>query len=456
MTPSSTAKPPISAASGAPSHGLEPLSRRYKLLVWLPLILTGVGAAACWHFVSFAFLSNPGLNGSIAAVMGWGVWTMIGHVGVLYKEDAVFRAGMAWLRTGSTEGGQDPRFGPHALVTGMLERLGKLGLGHQVYVHTSAMEPEIESLAHHFERQLELSQVLVGLMVGLGLLCTFIGLLETLVQTSELIGTIAKSAGGGGGNMEEEFAKIVGGLQGPLSAMGTAFSASMFGLVGSIMLGFQLVVVRKTATDFVEQVRGEVLSLAESSKISAEVEISERFLATLLADILEQHKETTRAIGAATDRMAELVPEMRASATASAQLAERVRAQEEVLETTARTVGSVAQVLPALGQLVTASSEIMVQAGDTGARVEKMLGYMPGQEALLGDLRVALKGIASLTAEVRSLKQTTDVLRTAVSEQGATVRRLDRTLWNEERQSLLDAVEREPELAVGFAARGER
>jgi hypothetical protein len=71
-------------------------------------------------------------------------------------------------------------------------------------------------------------------------------------------------------------------------------------------------------------------------------------------------------------------------------------------------------------------------------------------------LRTALKGIASLTAEVRSLKQTNDVLRTAISEQGATVRRLDRTLWNEERQSLLDAADREPELAVGFAARDGR
>jgi len=383
---------------------------------------------------------------------------MLGHVGALYKEDTVFRGGMAWLRSADSPGAQDPRFGPHALVTGMLERLQKLGLGHQVYVHSSAMEPEIESLSHHFERRLELSQFLVGLMVGLGLLGTFVGLLETLVQTSELIGTIAKSAGGGGGggNMEEEFAKIVGGLQGPLSAMGTAFSASMFGLIGSIMLGFQLVVVRRTATEFVESVRAEVLSLAEGSSISAEVEITERFLATLMADILEQHRETTKLLGDATDRMAQLVPQMQASANASAQLAERLSAQESVLESTARTVGSVAQVLPALGQLVKASSEIMAQAGDTGDRVEKMLGYLPAQEALLGDLKVALEGVASLTSEVRALKQTTDVMRTAVSEQGATVRRLDATLWNQERQSLLDTVDRQPALTVGFAARGER
>jgi hypothetical protein len=47
-------------------------------------------------------------------------------------------------------------------------------------------------------------------------------------------------------------------------------------------------------------------------------------------------------------------------------------------------------------------------------------------------------------------------MRTAVSEQGATVRRLDATLWNQERQSLLDTVDRQPALTVGFAARGER
>jgi uncharacterized protein YoxC len=304
------------------------------------------------------------------------------------------------------------------------------------------MEPELEALEQFFEKKQELSQYLVGLMVALGLLGTFFGLLETLVQTSSLIGTIANSSGGGGGgSMESEFAKIVGGLQGPLTAMGTAFSASMFGLIGSIMLGFQMVVVRKTATHFVEQVREEVLSLAERSKVSAEVEISERFLATLLADILQQHKETTGLLGAAIEQITGLVPEFKAGAAASAELGRRLRSQELVLERTAQSVGGVAQVLPVLGEVATITRGVFEQARDSGRRVERMLSYLPRQEELLADVQAALARVATLSDEVKTLGLATGALRETVREQGAIVRRMDNTLWNAEKQALLEAAD---------------
>ena len=271
---------PPRGPQSAHDHGM---GKRHIFFVALPLLAMLGGAASMWHFVSFAIMSNPLLNGIIIAVLCWGMWTMVGHLIEMFGEDRVFRAGMRWLHDGDASGEQHPRLGPPAFVTGMLDRLQKLGLGHQVYIHSSAMEPEIEALEQYLNKRQELSQFLVGLMVGLGLLGTFVGLLETLVETSGLIATIAKSAGGGA-DMEGEFAKIVGGLQKPLSAMGTAFSASMFGLVGSIVLGFQMVAVRKAATDLIETVRGQVLSLAEKSSVNENVEISERFLATYVTD----------------------------------------------------------------------------------------------------------------------------------------------------------------------------
>jgi uncharacterized protein YoxC len=429
----------ITAATPTPVD-TQALSRRHWFMVALPVLLLAAASGSLWHFVSYAVMTNPVLNGLIFAVMCWGSWTMFGHVGGVYLEDRVFRAGMVWLRDGAGSGEQDPKLGERAHVVGMLDRLNKLGLGHQVYVHSSAMEPELEALEQFFEKKQELSQYLVGLMVALGLLGTFFGLLETLVQTSSLIGTIAKGTGGGG-NMEEEFAKMVGGLQGPLSAMGTAFSASMFGLVGSIMLGFQMVVVRKTSTQFVEQVREEVLSLAERSKVSAEVEITERFLATLLADILQQHKETSGLLGSAVERMAELVPEVKAAAATSSELALRVRSQENVLERASQTVGSVGQVLPVLGKLAVTSHEVFNQARSSGERIEKMLAFMPRQESLLADVQDALNRVDTLASEVRSLSKSTQELRETVREQGAIVRRMDNTLWNTEKSALLTAAD---------------
>jgi methyl-accepting chemotaxis protein len=431
-----TLAPTVDAAA-APYLGL---SKRYRMMVWVPLVFVFIFGGAFWHFVSFALMSNPALNGVIFAVMAWGSYTMLGHVSGVYGEDSVFRSGLAWLRQGVGGSEQDPRFGPKAYVVGMLERLQKLGLGHQVYLHSSAMEPELEALEQYLDKRQELSQFLVGLMVGLGLLGTFIGLLETLVQTSSLIGTIAKSASGGG-NMEEEFAKIVGGLQGPLTAMGTAFSASMFGLVGSIMLGFQMVVVRKAAQDFVEHVRREVLSLGEKSKVSAQVEITERFLSTLLGDILHAHKQTSTGLAQVIARLNELVPEVKVAATTAAELAIRVKSQERVLEQTSATVGGVAKVVPLMSNLATSSAAILAKATDSNEHVEQMLKFLPRQTQLLEEVQQALGRVDTLSKEVGSLRGTTGALRDEVKQQSVVVKRMDTTLWNQEKESLREALD---------------
>ncbi|MDR7297469.1 flagellar motor component MotA [Pelomonas aquatica] len=417
-------------------HGI---GARHVFFVALPLLAMLAGAASMWHFVSFAVMSNPILNGIIIAVLCWGMWTMVGHLVELFGEDRVFRAGMRWLHDGDASGEQHPRLGPPAFVTGMLDRLQKLGLGHQVYIHSSAMEPEIEALEQYLNKRQELSQFLVGLMVGLGLLGTFVGLLETLVETSGLIATIAKSAGGGG-DIEGEFAKIVGGLQKPLSAMGTAFSASMFGLVGSIVLGFQMVAVRKAATDLVETVRGQVLSLAEKSSVNENVEISERFLATLLADILEQHRASTTGLADVVSRLDMLVPQVAQMAGATAKLTQRLHSQEDVLERTTATVGGVGEVVPAMARLASAAEGMLQESGASNARVGRMLDFLPAQEALVGDVRLALSRVENLERQIASLTTANQGLKDEVMQQAALVKRMDSTLWNLEKDQLRDAL----------------
>ena len=433
--------PPLEApvapnAARGHRHGHEDgVGRRHMVLVWLPVAAIMAAAASLWHFVSFAIMSNPVLNGIIIAVLAWGVATMAGHVRHVFGENRVFRSGMRWLRDGDGSGEQNPRLGPPAFVTGMLDRLQKLGLGHQVYIHSSAMEPEVEALEQYLNKRQELSQFLVGLMVGLGLLGTFVGLLETLVETSGLIGTIAKSAGGGA-DMEGEFAKIVGGLQKPLAAMGTAFSASMFGLVGSILLGFQLVAVRKAASDFVESVRGEVLSLAEKSTVSENVEITERFLATLLADILEQHRASSTGLAEMVLRMEQLMPQVSLVASSSSDLSARLLSQEQVLERTTATVGGVGDVVPAMARLAQAAESVLAETTASNERVGRMLEFLPAQEQLVGDVRAALAKVDLLERGLGTLTTTTEGLRGEVLQQAAMVKRMDSTLWSLEKDSL--------------------
>lgn len=449
VTAPEPAQPP--AASAAPSAGKEKSKRKRKgghhdgmgvrhvIFVALPVVAMLAGAASMWHFVYFALASNPILNGLIFAVMAWGMWTMGGHVRVMFAEDRVFSAGLRWLHAEDGSNEQNPRFGPQAFVTGMIDRLQKLGLGHQVYIHSSAMEPEIEALEQYLNKRQELSSFLVGLMVGLGLLGTFVGLLETLVETSSLIGTIAKSAGGGA-DMEGEFAKIVGGLQKPLAAMGTAFSASMFGLVGSIVLGFQLVAVRKAASDLVERVRSEVLSLAEKSTVNEKVEISERFLATLLADILEQHRASTAGLAQVVQRLDHLVPRVEQMAGASAELSVRLMSQEDVLERTTNTVGSVSDVVPAMSRLAMAAEGMLEQNTVANERVGRMLEFLPAQEELVSKVHDALGKVDGLERDLASLTTINQGLKSEVQNQAALVKRMDTTLWNLEKDSLREAL----------------
>ena len=426
---------------GNPEHTPPPcLAPRHTLMVWLPVIVAVIGAAGSWGFVSHAIASNPVLNALIILMLSWGIATMVGHLRRLHLEDRVFCDGIVWLRSGAYSGVQDPRLGPQVCVTGMLERLNKLGLGHQLTVHGSTMEPEFEALEHALIKRQDLSQYLVGLMVGLGLLGTFVGLLETLVKTSELVGEIANSTSSSGGAMEENFTRIVGGLQRPLSAMGTAFSASMFGLVGSILLGFQLVAVRKATSDFMEAVRHQVLSLAERSKVSEKVEVNERFLATILADVLEQHRATTQGLSDTVRRLDQMVPAVEQMTRTSALVMERLDHQSVALDRVSDALGETAGIVPVIKDLASSVGEVSREVQTSNVGLGKVLPTLNEQLAIGRDLQSAVAKMESLGQEMAGLAGLTAGLRTDLQQQAALMRRLDSALWNSEKDQMRAAL----------------
>jgi hypothetical protein len=80
----------------------------------------------------------------------------------------------------------------------------------------------------------EILRYMIGLLVFLGLLGTFWGLLITVSAVGELISSLGQQ----GGQSVVLFSKLITGLEKPLLGMGTAFSSSLFGLAGSLLLGF--------------------------------------------------------------------------------------------------------------------------------------------------------------------------------------------------------------------------
>ncbi|HET7210395.1 MAG TPA: flagellar motor protein MotA [Methyloceanibacter sp.] len=172
-----------------------------------------------------SFLANPGLNGLIIGVLVVGVVYSFRQVLRLYPE-------INWVNNfrisdpGLTVEKSPVLLAP--MATMLRDRTGQLSLA------TGAMRSLLDSVASRLEEQRETTRYLVGLLIFLGLLGTFWGLLETVSTVGNTIATLDTNAG----ESVLLFDQLKEGLAGPLRGMGTAFSCSMFGLAGSLILGF--------------------------------------------------------------------------------------------------------------------------------------------------------------------------------------------------------------------------
>jgi hypothetical protein len=191
------------------------------LAVLLAVILDGQTGQ-----IRASFMANPGLNGLIIAVLLIGIVYAFRQVLRLYPE-------INWVNNFriSDPGITTDKTTPALLApmaTMLRDRTGHLSLA------TGAMRSLLDSVASRLEEQRETTRYLVGLLIFLGLLGTFWGLLQTVSTVGATIGALDTNAG----ENVLLFDQLKEGLAGPLKGMGIAFSSSMFGLAGSLILGF--------------------------------------------------------------------------------------------------------------------------------------------------------------------------------------------------------------------------
>jgi hypothetical protein len=172
-----------------------------------------------------SFMANPGLNGLIIGVLLIGIVYAFRQVLRLYPE-------IQWVNNfrisdpGLTVEKQPVLLAP--MATMLRDRTGHLSLA------TGSTRTLLDSVASRLDEQRETTRYLVGLLVFLGLLGTFWGLLTTVSSVGSTISALDTS----GGENVMIFDQLKEGLAGPLSGMGIAFSSSLFGLSGSLILGF--------------------------------------------------------------------------------------------------------------------------------------------------------------------------------------------------------------------------
>ncbi len=199
--------------------------RRYLTRMIIFLVLAcGVSVVLLDQLIK-AFQANPPLNGLILGVLVLGIVYCFRQVIGLSPE-------VRWIETfrtnqpGITTQGVPRLLSPMARM--LADRKGK------VMLSALAMRSLLDGIGSRLEETREISRYLIGLLIFLGLLGTFWGLLDTVGSVGNVIAGLSI----GDGDMVQTFAALKAGLEDPLGGMGTAFSSSLFGLAGSLVLGF--------------------------------------------------------------------------------------------------------------------------------------------------------------------------------------------------------------------------
>jgi len=195
-----------------------------RMIVFLVAVLAVV--AVLFGGLQRAFMANAALNTLIIGVFLLGIAYNFRQVLMLYPE-------VAWIerfrrdRGGALSDSRAPRLlAPMASLLG--ERRDHLRLS------ALALRSLLDSISSRLDESRDISRYTIGLLVFLGLLGTFWGLMDTVAS----VGTVIRGLTAGGGDIASAFENLKSGLALPLAGMGTAFSSSLFGLAGSLVLGF--------------------------------------------------------------------------------------------------------------------------------------------------------------------------------------------------------------------------
>ncbi|MEZ7845286.1 MAG: flagellar motor protein MotA [Rhodospirillales bacterium] len=208
------------------------MTRPHHYLLRMLLFLGAVGGVGFMLFMSFrdAFMANPALNGLIVGVL---------FIGILYNFSQVIRLypEVTWIenfRDSVTNSEARARHAQSAMPKLLAPMAAMVGDRDRFALSTAAMRTLLDGIASRLDESRDTSRYTIGLLIFLGLLGTFWGLLGTVSSISDVIGTLSVN----GGEAGAIFAELKRGLQAPMEGMGTAFSSSLFGLAGSLVLGF--------------------------------------------------------------------------------------------------------------------------------------------------------------------------------------------------------------------------
>jgi len=366
------------------------------------LVLVAALAAALSPVLIVAFLNNPVLNSLILLILLIGIVWNIRQVVRLTPE-------VTWLDTYQTArtrlaAVQSPRLlAPMASMLAARESHGHGNVGHFT-ISATAMRSLLDGIASRLDESRELSRYMTGVLIFLGLLGTFWGLLKTVGSVSDVIGDMTL----GGGDMNLMFEQLKSGLAKPLAGMGTAFSASMYGLAGALVLGFLDLTAGQAQNRFFNELEEWLAGLTRLS--SGALAEGDGSVPVYVQALLEQTAENMEALQSVVTRDEEARGQMR---QALLSLNDRLGMLVETMRANQHLMLRIAETQATLGPALQRLSD--VQGGDEASRshlrnieqhMQRLLteteqGRTRTTTELRNDLRLLTRTVAALAETQR-------------------------------------------------------
>jgi membrane associated rhomboid family serine protease len=302
--------------------------QRYLIRMVLFLVIVGLAVAVLSPRLKDAFLANMALNGMILGVLLLGiiyifrqVVSLKPEIGWLERLKAETRERLIFPESLATE--KPPRL--LAPMANMLsERKGRLTLS------TTSMRALLDSIGSRIEESHDISRYLIGLLIFLGLLGTFWGLLETVNAVGDTISGLSSD------NVDPAilFQDLKTGLETPLSGMGTAFSSSLFGLAGSLVLGFLELQASQAHNRFVndlEEWLSSVTRLSSAGPLGEGDQSVPAYIQALLEQTADSLDTLQRAFGRSEEDRNSVTQNLGTLCERLGTLSDQMRTEQEVL-----------------------------------------------------------------------------------------------------------------------------
>lgn len=336
-----------------------------------------------------AYANNPILNSLILLVLLLGIGWNLRQVMRLAPE-------VAWVETYQTARPRLASVAAPQLLAPMASMLAAREAQSRTdqarfTLSATAMRSLLDGIASRLDESRELSRYMTGLLIFLGLLGTFWGLLKTVGAVSDVIASMSV----GSGDLNALFEQLKSGLAKPLAGMGTAFSASMFGLSGALVLGFLDLTAGQAQNRFFNELEEWLAGLTRLSSgvLGAEGEGSVPvYVQALLEQTAENMENLQRILQRGEDSRAQANQAVMALSEHIATLTDATRTSQQLMLRIAEAQASIG---PALQRLVERAGERQV---DDVAR-----GHLRNIELYLQRLLAdAEQGRAQSTAELRN------------------------------------------------------